>query len=193
MKNRYSFSETISNVYAFLLTKLFYRPARLIRRPIYCRGKKSISIGKDLVTGHSCRFDLLSKKKTLFIGKGCQFGDYTHIVASESVEIGDNVLLASKVFISDTEHGTYKGKEQCSPNIPPVERELIFAPVKIGNNVWIGENSVVLSGSIIGNGVIVGANSLVKGVIPSNCVVAGSPAKIIKKWNPEKNEWIRVG
>lgn len=53
-------------------------------------------------------------------------------------------------------------------------------PTKIGNNVFIGMNSIVLMGSQIGNNVIIGAGSVVSGVIPDNCVVAGNPAKLIR-------------
>ena len=80
MKNKYCFSEFVSNCIAFIFTKIFYRPAKLIRRPLYLRGKKSMKIGKRLTIGHSCRFDMDGVNKTLFIGDDCQFGDNTHIV-----------------------------------------------------------------------------------------------------------------
>lgn len=50
----------------------------------------------------------------------------------------------------------------------------------IGNNVFIGMNSIILMGTKIGNNVIVGAGSVVSGEIPDNCVIAGNPAKIIR-------------
>lgn len=61
----------------------------------------------------------------------------THIVAHERVEFGDDVLVASKCFISDTNHG-----ENESPEIAPNKRKLVTHPVKIGKKVWIGENVV---------------------------------------------------
>ena len=110
MNNKYSISEFIKNIYSLLLTKIFFHQARLIRRPVYIRGKKSVSGAKGLTIGRFCRFDLDGTKKTLYIGDDCQFGDSTHIVALNHVEIGSNVLIASKVFISDTSHGLYKGE-----------------------------------------------------------------------------------
>lgn len=193
MKNRYSFSEKISTCYSLFVTKLFYKHARLIRRPFYIRGKKSFKWGRGLTTGHSCRFDLPgSKNNTLIVGDNCQFGDMTHIVAHQSVTIGNNVLIASKVFISDVSHGSYSGSSQDNPLIPPVERKLVTKPVHIGNNVWIGENAVILPGVSIGDGCIVGANSTVTKSFEGNCIIAGSPAKLIKIWDKDKNEWIRV-
>ncbi len=191
MRNKYSLSEFFSTSYALLITKIFYKKARLLRRPIYIRGMKSIVGGKGLTTGHFCRFDLEGSRKTLFIGDNCEMGDNVHIVAFEKVEIGDNVLMASKVFISDTDHGIYKGSfsEQDSPVIPPNDRKLVTNPTKIGSNVWIGENAVILSGVTIGNGCIIGANSVCVKDIPDNVIVAGVPAKIIKKYDEENHKW----
>ena len=119
-------------------------------------------------------------------------GDMTHIVAHESVRIGNNVLIASKCFISDTSHGTYRGSTPDSPQSKPNERTLITEPVVIGNNVWIGENVVILSGSRIGDGCIIGANSLIPGKAFSEpCILAGSPAKIIKRWNETTKTWVK--
>lgn len=187
--NRYSPSEFIKNSYSYVLTKLFYRKARLIRRPIYIRGKKSYSGGIGLTTGRFCRFDLIGNKPTLTIGKDCEMGDLTHIVAYEKVEIGDNVLIASKCFISDTSHGVYSGGGGSSPYIEPRKRELVTKPVHIGNNVWIGENVVILLGVTVGDGVIIGANSVVNRDVPPNTIVAGSPARPIKKYNDSSQLW----
>lgn len=189
----YSFGLFVRTGFELLLTKLFFRKARLVRRPIYIRGKKGFVYGRGLTTGHGCRIEASSKKKTLFIGENARIGDYVHICAEESVVIGDNVLIASKVFISDTNHGDYSGDNQSSPNINPAERELFHNPVFIGNNVWIGENVVILPGSIIGNGCVIGANSVVNGKkYPDNCIIAGIPSKIIKQYNPESCRWERL-
>lgn len=197
MKNKYSFSETVSTAYNLVLTKLFYKGARLIRRPFYCRGKFRLQFDKGFTTGHNCRFDLLGEEndnsKKLILGKNCKIGDNVHIVASEKVIIGDNCLMASKVFISDTSHGDYGNSDKkSSPDIPPDDRPLFIKPVTIGKNVWIGENVCVLLGVNIGNGSIIAANSVVNRDIPENCIVAGSPAKIIKKWDRQLEMWIRT-
>ena len=188
---RYSFSETIKNIYALIMTKVFWNSARLIRRPVYIRGKASIIGGKKLTLGYACRLDLPGDKKTLWIGENCQFGDNTHIVASEKVKIGDNVLIASKCFISDTSHGRYSGMEQDMPETPPNIRQLYAKSVTIGNNVWIGENVVILAGSAIGDGSIIGANSIITKVIPPNSIVIGAN-KIIKQFEPSQRKWVKI-
>ncbi len=174
LKNRYSFSEFLKTAYSLVLTKLTLPQARLVRRPVYIRGKKSLGGAEKLTAGRFCRFDLDGRKKTLYIGKGCEFGDMTHIVALRKVVIGDHVLAASKVFISDTDHGSYRGQNRSSPLTPPRQRRLESRTVVVGSNVWIGENAVILAGAEIGDGCIIGANSVVSKKIPPDSIVAGS-------------------
>lgn len=192
MKNKYSFSEFIKTVYSLILTKVTLPQARLVRRPVYIRGNKSVQGAQGLTTGRFCRFDLNGNVPTLFIGKNCEFGDMTHIVAFEHVEIGNNVLIASKCFISDTNHGSYNGECQSEPEELPRKRKLVTKPTRIGNNVWIGENVVILPGTEIGDGCVIGANSVVKGTINSNTIAVGAPAKIIKKYDSEQMLWRRI-
>ncbi len=192
MGNRYSPSEYLKNIYSLFMTKVTMRQCRFIRRPVYIRGRKSLSGCVGLTTGRFCRFDLEGSRKTLFIGENCEMGDMTHIVAHEKVVIGDRVLIASKCFISDTNHGAYKGSRQDDPNTPPNRRTLVTKPVIIGNNVWIGENAVILAGAEIGDGCIVGANSVVSSVVPANSMVAGVPGTIIKRWNAKASAWEKV-
>ena len=192
MKNRYSISEFISTAFALISTRLFYKRARLIRRPVYIRGKSSLIYGSGFTTGHNCRFDMPGNKKTLKIGINCLLGDNVHIVAHENVFIGDNCLMASKIFISDTNHGKYVGESQSRPLTPPNDRELTTSPVTIGNNVWIGENVCILPGVKIGDGSIIGANAVVNRSMPSNAIIVGVPAKVVKIFNPDSQKWEKV-
>lgn len=192
MVNHYSISEYLKNIYSFIMTRLTMPQARFVRRPVYIRGAKSLAGCRKLTTGRFCRFDLDGEKKTLFIGDHCEFGDMTHIVALNRVEIGNNVLMASKCFISDTNHGNYSGEGQDSPLSEPNSRKLHSGTVRIGDNVWLGENVVVLSGADIGSGCIIGANSVVSKKIPENSIVAGSN-KVIKSYNITTKKWERCG
>ena len=188
--SKYTMSEFIYTTICLIRTKLFYRNCRLIRFPIYIRGKKSMVLGTKLTTGKNCRFDLEGTIKTLFIGDNCHIGNDTHIVALEHVEIGNNLLTAAKVFISDTSHGDYS-RNGTSPSVPPYSRTLSTKSVKIGNNVWIGENAVVLKGVSIGDGCIIGANAVITKDIPDNSIVVGNN-KIIKQYDHKTQNWISV-
>ena len=119
--------------------------------------------------------------------------DYVHITAMECVKIGKNVLLASKIYISDCSHGSYSGDQNDSnPNEIPKDRKMFSKPVVIEDNVWLGEFVSVLPGVTIGNGAIVGANSVVSKNIPANVIAVGSPAKPIKKFNFTTNKWEKI-
>ncbi|WP_314318830.1 DapH/DapD/GlmU-related protein [Paucilactobacillus nenjiangensis] len=187
MSNEYSISEFIKTTYSLILTKIFYKGARLIRRPFYVRGRKSIHFGDGFTSGRECRFDLLAKgKSNLVIGENCKIGDRVHIVCHGEIIIGDNCLLASNIFISDTSHGSY-GMNSEGPDMAPEKRKLIVNKVCIGSNVWIGENVCIMPGVTIGDGCVVGANSVVTKNIPKNSVIAGVPAIILKAW--DGNGW----
>lgn len=176
-------------------TKIIFPKARLIRFPFDIRGKKYIRYGKNFTTGTGCRLEAYKfdkKKPKLEIGNNVQINDYVHLSCAEFLIIGDNVLIASKVYITDLNYGSYSGEEQSSPQEIAKERKIYTKPVKIGNNVWIGENVSVLSGVEIGENAILGANSVVTKDIPKNCIVAGNPAKVIKIFDKNTRKWEKI-
>ena len=182
-------SDVFRLAWSFLLTRLFYPGAKIVRRPIAIRGKKSITFGDGFSTGRNCRLETFGMGRIEF-GSQCQIGDSTHIVSSDDVQIGDGCLIASKVFISDTSHGDY-GISGSSPSDLPAERPLVSRKVKIGNNVWIGDNVSILPGASIGDGSVIGANAVVLSSIPENCVAVGVPARPIKFYDFKTGDWVQ--
>jgi len=181
----------------YINTKLFFPSARLVRLPIDVRNKKYIDFGTNLTTGFGCRIESFPKfkngNKVLVFGNDVQMNDYVHITAMESVKIGNNVLMASKIYISDCSHGSYGGNENDSdPDMIPIARPLFSKPVVIEDNVWLGEFVSVLPGVTIGKGTIVGANSVVSKSLPEYVIAVGSPAKPVKKYNFETRIWERI-
>lgn len=103
--------------------------------------------------------------KNVFINSGCCFQD------QGGIEIGDNVLIGQQVVIATLNH-----------DLAPERRsDMSPAPVKIGNDVWIGAHATILAGVTIGNGAVVAAGAVVTKDVPANTVVGGVPAKIIKQ------------
>lgn len=174
-----------------------FKNARLIRFPFRVRGKQYIKIGKGFTTGFNCRIDALNinnlgEKYLIEIGENVEINDEVHIGATEKIIIEDNVLIASKVYISDHNHGSYKGDEQDSPMSIPKERKIYSSPIKIEKNVWIGELCCILQGVTIGEGSIIGAMSVVTKDIPPYTIAVGSPAKLIKRYNFENKKWDKI-
>ena len=175
-----------------IFTLIFYPRCRLIRLPFYVRGKSKIFFGSNLTTGVGCRFDVFSKTKDkkLIIGDGVQINDYVHLAVVESLVIGNRVLIASRVFISDHNHGSYTGDD--SPLTPPVKRQIYSQPVVIEDDVWIGESVCILPGVKIGKGAVIGAGAVVTHDVESYTVAVGSPARSIKKYDFTLKHWITI-
>ena len=182
--------------YYLVLTKILFPRARLIRFPIDVRGKRFIDFGDNLTTGTGCRIEAIpfySPKMIIKFGQNIEINDYVHIAGISSVIIGDNVLIASKVFISDVHHGCYSSDEvHDHPDIPPGDRSLSSKDVLIEDNVWIGESVLVLAGVTIGKGSIIGANSVVSKSIPPYHIAVGCPARPIKKFNFDSKRWEKL-
>lgn len=192
MIKRYGVLGVFKLLISLVYTKMFFSKAKLIRLPFDIRNQKYIEIGNQFTTGFGCRIEAYPKNKevVLKIGKNVQINDFVHITAMESVVIGENVLMASKIYISDCSHGSYSGDENDSnPNIAPADRPLFSKPVLIEDNVWLGEFVSVLPGVTIGKGTIVGANSVVSRSLPSYVIAVGTPAKPIKKYNFDTSKW----
>jgi acetyltransferase-like isoleucine patch superfamily enzyme len=97
------------------------------------------------------------------------------IGSAHAIQIGDNCMIASGVYITDSDwHDIYNritiGKT---------------APITIENNVWIGDSAIICKGVTIGQNSIVGAGAVVVESIPANCIAAGNPAKVMKQLDSE--------
>ncbi|MBB2149894.1 LbetaH domain-containing protein [Pedobacter gandavensis] len=197
MYKRYGFLGCIKLIIAYINTKLFFSKSRLIRLPFDVRNKHLISFGEGLTTGIGCRFEAYELQgktgKLLRFGNNVQVNDYVHITAMNEVVIDDNVLIASKVYISDCSHGSYKGDHNdSSANTIPKDREYHSSKIHIQENVWIGEFVSILPGVTIGKGAIIGTMSVVSKSIPPYCIAVGAPAKVIKRYNFKTERWERV-
>ena len=190
---RYTFLEIIRMFFWLIRTKLLFSQARLIRFPFDLRGKKYISISKGFTTGRGCRIEsypIDGHSVCIIIGKDVEINDYVHITSMKNIIIGDNVLIASKVYISDCSHGSYSGNEfDSSPTSIPKDRPFSTEKIIIEDNVWIGEMVSILPGVTIGKGSIIGANSVVTKDLPANVIAVGIPAKPIKKYNFNSQRW----
>lgn len=174
----YSFSDYLRLIYSKVVTFIFYRPARLIRKPTRMRGLKFMQISSGFTSGFNCRLEAFSSnaQKTLFFGKDVSIGDFCHITAVQSVYIGNNVLIASSVFISDHDHGN---RDIDSLLVKPSMRDIYSSPVIVEENVWIGEHVIILKGVTIGRNSIIGAGAVITKSVPPYSVVVGNPGRVI--------------
>lgn len=114
---------------------------------------------------------------------GSNSGIGINCVLSGEVKIGDNVMMGPDVIFITTTHGHSR------VDIPMIEQGYIAErPITVGDDVWIGTRCIILPGVAIGKGVIVGAGSVVTKSVPDYVVVAGNPARIVKRRILNANE-----
>ncbi len=110
------------------------------------------------------------------IGEGCFLNIGVMVAARELVEIGDHCMLANNCFVSDAGH------RFDDPELPvPWQGFVSKGPTRIGENCWLGANTVVMSGVSIGERCVVGANSVVTHDVEPFTVVAGAPAQVLRR------------
>lgn len=107
------------------------------------------------------------------IGDNSGIGRASHLSAMAKIEIGENVMIAEQLIIITANHGI-----SCHRNM--IDLPMHPEPVRIGNNVWIGARVIILPGVTIGSNVVVASGAVVTKTFPSNCIIGGVPAKIIK-------------
>ena len=152
--------------------------------PITVVGHKYISIGDNFNTFSRLRLEAFDKHLNniytpeIIIGKNVSINYDCHVGCVNKIVIGNNVLIGSKVFITDHYHGKIDFESLKTP--PSLRKVISKGPVIIEDNVWIGEGVAIMPNVTIGENAIIGANAVVTKNIPSNAVVAGVPAVIIK-------------
>jgi acetyltransferase-like isoleucine patch superfamily enzyme len=111
----------------------------------------------------------------VIIGSKTVFGRDNTINAFLNISIGSECIISDSIYVCDFDHRINRIDTAIR------NQGIIKSPVNIGNDVWLGTKVSVLRGSHIGDGSVVGANSVVKGAVPSLSVVAGVPARFIRK------------
>uniref|UniRef100_F4C880 Putative lipopolysaccharide biosynthesis O-acetyl transferase WbbJ n=1 Tax=Sphingobacterium sp. (strain 21) TaxID=743722 RepID=F4C880_SPHS2 len=194
MFRKYGLGGSIRMLFHLLRTRLFYSRARLIRFPFELRNHRYIDLGKGLTTGVGCRLEALPQagagKMCIRLGTNVQLNDYVHIGAIEQISIGNEVLIASKVFITDHNHGSFDAHTVPEEiRMSPISRPLYAKPVNIGDRCWLGENVVILPGVSLGEGCVVGASAVVTKSFPPYSLIIGNPARLYKRFNLERQQW----
>jgi acetyltransferase-like isoleucine patch superfamily enzyme len=120
----------------------------------------------------------------IVIGRGTKIHAYCHITCATKLVIGEDVLITQGALISDSVH------IYTDPTIPIIAQGLSSNPMSIGDGSWIGNHAAIL-GCSVGRHCVVGANAVVTRDVPDLCVVAGSPARIIKRYDVDTGRWVR--
>lgn len=166
----------------------FERGARILR-PLRIAGSHNIAIGAKVFINNGAWLEAIHSFDTtpvLTIKARTYIGNHAHIIATQSIVIEENALIADRVYIADYVHGF---RDPATPiRDQPLEAR---SPVRIGAGAWIGENAVLI-GCRIGRQSVIGANSVVTSDIPDYCVAVGAPARVIRRYDPDTDQWVKV-
>ena len=182
-----------AKIYTFLLFYCFHSIGKrsTIYPPLRFGNSKMIRIG-DFVTVHpNCWIQTVGEDRPknspkLIVKNHVSIGMSSTISAAHRIIIEDYVLMARNVFISDHLHGYEDVARPIS--LQPITK---VRGVTIGAGSWLCQNSVVLPGVTIGRNCVVGANSVVNADVPDYTVVAGTPARIVKRYDASRRKWMR--
>ena len=130
-----------------------------------------VSLTAGLVPGHE-----LGDSPVLRVGNRCVIGRGSHIIAHHSIVIGDDVFTGPYVYVTDQNHA------YADPDVPVGRQWPSNTAVSIGPGTWLGAGVIVLPGARIGRNVVVAAGSVVRGLVPDRCVIAGVPAKVVREY-----------
>lgn len=134
---------------------------------------RRVFLGSNVYFKRNSIVGVAKKDAFIKIGHETTIGFNSIIMASESIVIGENCMIAPNVYIVDSNHKTEKGKNYN-------EQANVTSKVKIGDNVWIGSGTCILAGAKIDDNTVIGANSTVlRGFYPS-AIYVGSPARKVK-------------
>lgn len=182
-------------VYKFfwILRALLYKPffkkigmPSYMGPPILLLGVNKISIGKKVRIYPNVRLEVHGNDSELIIQDNVAIGQNVHITTGSKLVIGKSTTILANVFITNIDHDYSEIDKHV------LEQKMIISETRIGENCFIGIGACIQAGTILGKQCIVGANSVVKGHYDDYIVLAGVPAKPIKKYNFETKRWEKI-
>jgi len=189
----------LSMCWARIKTKFFYKiffgslgKGSTIFKPLLITHPRNIYIGRKVLMREGARIEIVKTPgmiPKIIIGNNVNIEQSVHIVCGSRISIEDNVTITGRVAIVDVNHPyddihsetKIGARVECEDN-----------SVTIGAGAFIGFGAVILPNVKIGRHAVVGALSVVTRDIPEYSVAAGNPAKVVKKYCFETNEWVKV-
>jgi acetyltransferase-like isoleucine patch superfamily enzyme len=146
---------------------------------------QSIHLGRDVLVGRQVTLAVgygvgnpNLPERALVIGEGSVIGARSTITAHEYIEIGAHVFFGQGVLVTDASHG-YQDPDQ------PIGQQFgAHQPVVIGPGTWVGHGAVILPGTRVGRNAVVAAGAVVRGEVEDHAVVAGNPARVVRRLEP---------
>lgn len=154
-----------------------------IGKPIIIRNFSRIFIGKRVRIFPGARMEVIDQNSSIIFEDNISIGHNLHIISGSDMLISKNTTISANVLITNIDH------EFREINQHIMDQPLLIKETSIGENCFIGYGAVIQAGTILGKQCIIGANAVVRGNFPDYCVIAGIPAKIIKRYDHTYQIW----
>ena len=156
-----------------------------IGKPCFIEGRKNIHIGNRTRIFPGIRMEAIGTGK-IEIGDNVAIEQNVHIISMEGIlRIDNDVTISANTFITNLDH-IYTEIDKSV-----MEQGHSLRTTTIGEGCFIGYGAAIQAGTILGKHCVVGTNSVVRGKFPNYSVIVGSPAKIVKKYDFDKKEWLK--
>lgn len=183
--------ELVNFLYQAIFCLKLLKKGSIIRLTFRGNAKKlcqsrNIEIGRNVFIDKDSWLSVMDGAK-FKIGDNTIINRYLVVSCVNSVEIGENVLITDRVFITDADHGY-------TDIARPIMKQSMSQgqPVKIEDNCWIGMNVCILKNVTIGKHSVIGAGSVVTKSIPPYSIAIGNPARVIKGYDFGRKEWVTI-
>lgn len=155
-------------------------------KPTFIEGCSNITIGDRVRIFPGVRMEAIRTGR-IEIGSNVAIEQNVHITSDGSrLKIGSGVTITANVSVTNLDH------EYQDVSCGVMSQGHILKETLIGDDCFIGIGAVIQAGTKLGRHCIVGSNAVVRGEFPDNCVIVGIPARVVKRYDNEKKEWIRV-
>lgn len=154
-----------------------------IGKPVFLKNTKRIFIDKYVRIYPQIRMETHGDNGRITIKEDVSIGQNVHITSSSDLVIGKSTTILANVFITNIDH------DYQEIGVHILKQEYLVKETSIGENCFIGFGACIQAGTVLGNQCVVGTNSVVRGTYPDYCVIVGSPAKIVKRYNLDKKKW----
>lgn len=147
---------------------------------------KKMVVGNNVRFGYNTRINFYdpTEDSMLYIGDNSYIVNRCSFIVGGRIEIGRDVLIGSDVCIVSENHSI-----DPMSSIPYMKQDIVLGEITIGNGVWIGEKALILPNVTIGDKAVIAGGAVVTKDVPSKCIAAGNPAKIIKIYNEDNGKW----
>lgn len=173
----------------WVLRAILYKPffgkfgfVSYLGKPLFIKGSKNIFIGKKVRIFPNFRIEAHGQGR-IVIEDNTAIQQNVHITSASNLVIGSSSTILANTFITNIDHEY----EEIGKHI--LDQPMRIKETTIGENCFIGYGVAIQAGTVLGKQCIVGANSVVRGTFPDYCVIAGVPAKIVKRFNPKSGMW----